>query len=269
MAIRTILLLAHDDGGQPARYQAAVDIVRALDGHLICLDVVALPTPVVDYVSRTGAAVALAGEIEREALNRDRLDRRLHEAAIPFDWIERDGSIAGCLVDAAALADLIILNAGTDPAAAPDMTAIVGAVVTRSGRPVLAMPPHQIGFHPHGRAMIAWDGSPPAANALRASIGLLQHAAAVRIVTIDDGSVAIDPEDAATYLSRAGVHAEVRRIRDRSHPPERLLHFECGQWHADYCVMGAYSRNRLSEAVLGGVTRALLAGSAFPLILAH
>ena len=41
--MKNILLLVHDDPGQEARVQAALDLTRALDGHLTCLDVAAMP----------------------------------------------------------------------------------------------------------------------------------------------------------------------------------------------------------------------------------
>jgi hypothetical protein len=37
--MKNVLLLVHDDPGQEARVQAALDVVRAIEGHLICLGV--------------------------------------------------------------------------------------------------------------------------------------------------------------------------------------------------------------------------------------
>ena len=41
--MKNILLLVHDDAGQEARFQAALDIGRAVEGHLSCLDVTVIP----------------------------------------------------------------------------------------------------------------------------------------------------------------------------------------------------------------------------------
>lgn len=38
-----MLLLVHDDAGQQARLQAALDLTRCLSRHLTCLDVVQIP----------------------------------------------------------------------------------------------------------------------------------------------------------------------------------------------------------------------------------
>ena len=41
--MKNILLLVHDDHGQEARLQAALDITRAVEGHLTCIDVTPYP----------------------------------------------------------------------------------------------------------------------------------------------------------------------------------------------------------------------------------
>ena len=40
--MKNILLLVHDDHGQEARLQAALDITRAVEGHLTCVDAILL-----------------------------------------------------------------------------------------------------------------------------------------------------------------------------------------------------------------------------------
>ncbi len=47
--MKNILLLVHDDEGQEARLQAALDLVRTLDGHLVCLDVTPFPVMAGDF----------------------------------------------------------------------------------------------------------------------------------------------------------------------------------------------------------------------------
>jgi hypothetical protein len=47
--MKNVLLLVHDDAGQEARLQAALGIVRAVEGHLTCLDVIIYPMISADY----------------------------------------------------------------------------------------------------------------------------------------------------------------------------------------------------------------------------
>jgi len=70
--MKNILLLVHDDAGQEARFQAALDIGRAVEGHLSCLDVTVIPALVgADYVGDAGFGTLLDDEREREGNRAD------------------------------------------------------------------------------------------------------------------------------------------------------------------------------------------------------
>ncbi len=60
--MKNILLLIHDDAGQEARLQAALDITRALGGHLKCVDVTPLTVIPDDAFGSDGSAVLLEHE---------------------------------------------------------------------------------------------------------------------------------------------------------------------------------------------------------------
>lgn len=78
--MKNILLLVHDDVGEEARFQAALDLTRALDGHLTCVDVVPLPVMVGDFYSGASEAMLLADNGQRETVHRERIEARLaHE----------------------------------------------------------------------------------------------------------------------------------------------------------------------------------------------
>ena len=48
--MKNIMLLAHADDEQESRLQCALDVARAVEGHLNCLDVAATPIVYDDYV---------------------------------------------------------------------------------------------------------------------------------------------------------------------------------------------------------------------------
>ncbi|MCW3848188.1 universal stress protein, partial [Sphingomonas sp. LB-2] len=108
--MKNILVLMHDDVGQEARFQVALDLTRALDGHLTCLDVARPPVVVADYAELGGAAMVLEDERESEAKNRSRMDARLRIEGVPYNWIETTGFASPAVRDAAGLADVIVLN---------------------------------------------------------------------------------------------------------------------------------------------------------------
>src|SRR3546814_9428681 len=84
---------------------------------------------------------------------------------------------------------------------------IISSVVTESGKPVLAVPPATKKLDVTGEALVAWNGSPPVAETLRAAVPLLSLAAGVKILQIGEaeGETA---EEAAAYLSRNGFRSE-------------------------------------------------------------
>lgn len=265
--MKNILLLVHDDEGQEARLQAALDLTRALDGHLTCIDVAAIPMIVGDYYGGAGEAMLMAEEREREGGNKATLEARLAREDVAWDWIDATGVIADKVLEAATLADLIILNRKLDGFPLPDMHNIASRVLMHARKPIVAVPDTLRRFDLR-RALVAWDGSKSAAAAMRASVPLLALANDVEIFMVRDGAEQVEPDEAAEYLSRHNIHASVRIVEDGLHPADRLIAEECARWHADFVVMGAYGHGRLMEA-FGGVTKRMLSKSKLPLVLAH
>lgn len=266
--MKNILLLVHDDEGQEARLQAALDLTRTLDGHLRCVDVTQLPVTVGDYYGIAGETMLVTDERQREAINRDRLEARLQHESVAWDWIDVAGDIASCVVGQATMADLVVLNRKLDAIPGPETRDIAGRVLMRARKPIVAVPDALRRFDARGRALIAWDGRDSAAATMRACVPLLQFASAVHIFAARDGAERIDAGEAAAYLSRHGIHASVRIVDDGFTAADRLIVAEGETWRADYILMGAYGRGRLMET-FGGVTRRMLGSSPLPLILGH
>ncbi|WP_157218807.1 universal stress protein [Flavisphingomonas formosensis] len=267
--MKTVLLLIHADPGQESRLQAALDLTRALRGHLSCLDVTSPLQVMGDFYNTAGNLMILEEEREREAHNRAAIETRLAHEDVPWDWTDITGEIAHSVVDKARLADIVVTSRLLDTALLPDMRDITGRIVTQTRKPVLAVPQAMTRFAATGRALIAWDGSRTATEAMRAAIPLLALASDVRLFAVDDGRRTLSLSEAAAYLSRHDIHGSVQSVRDGIHAADRLIQAECEAWHADYVVMGAYGHGRLSEAVFGGVTRRMLSDSRLPLLLGH
>lgn len=266
--MKSVLLLVHDDDGQEARLQAALDLTRALDGHLTCLDVAVLPIALAgDYYNGPGPGLILDVEHEQEARNKAEVERRLAVEGVPWTWIDVTDTISVALRDAATLADLIVLNRKLDEHNYPDMHEIVSSVVVNARKPVVAVPETARGMNLR-RALIAWDGQAACAATLRACVPLLALAEEVEIFMVREGSERTEPREAAEYLSRHGIHAEVRIEIEGPARADELIAQEAARIGADYVVMGAYGRGRLLET-FGGVTKRMLASSAVPLILGH
>jgi nucleotide-binding universal stress UspA family protein len=266
--MKNVLVLIHDDVGQEARLQAALDVTRAVGGHLQCLDVVEMPLVVDGFYGGTGEMMLLQDARTRERENKARLTARLAHEGVAWSWTDAVGDLAACVVDAAATADLIVVNRKLDSFPAPDMRAVATAILTDCDTPVLAVPDDCARFDAAGPALIGWDGSEPAMNAIQRAQPLLALAGAVRIVQIGERDAGIPIEDAAQWLSRHGVTPDVAML-PRDGDIADTLHEAARTFGAAYVVMGAYKRRPTTEALFGGVTRAMLTHSPLPLILAH
>ncbi len=153
----------------------------------------------------------------------------------------------------ARLADLVIINRALDSVPWPAMRDIASRILMHAGTPVRRFRKPSGGCRSTAR-WLAWDGRESAAKTMQASIPLLKLAHAVAILTVAADRGAIQPTEAAEYLSRHNIHAEIQIREKGNESVETHILAEAAKWGADYLVMGAYSRGRLRE-VLGGVTK--------------
>lgn len=268
--MKTILLLAHDDEGQEARFQVALDVTRAVDGHLTCLDVIEPPNVLTYDFSSYGAMALVEDEREHEAANRSRLEERLKHEDISWSWHEANGLLASAIEGESGLVDLIVLSTAFVRDEPSNPRQLAGTVAWKVQRPVLAVPPDAKGLDLGETVLIAWDGSREAEEALRNAVPLLLLSKEVVIFDLDALDGAFEASSAATYLSRHGIHA---RIDTASRKPGDTVYATLREKAeiigASYIVMGAYGHSPAVEAIFGGVTRSMLAHSTVPLLLAH
>lgn len=121
--------------------------------------------------------------------------------------------------------------------------------------------------------IIAWDGSPQAARAVRFHLGILKAADRVIIaqnsekIDVGDRHGSESPQRVADYLSNYGITPEVRSFD--GNVAEGLLSLS-KEVNAGVIVAGAYGHSRLEEMIFGGVSRNLLRSENGPaLALAH
>lgn len=266
--MKNILLPVHDDAGQEARLQAALDLTRALSGHLVCLEVVEPPVLVGTEFAVTGYEGILLEEARaREDANFAAIRERLKVEDVPWHYVRATGEMAQILADQTLLSDIIVLNTHFDNSSSADMRTIVSDVVMKSGKPVLAVPTALLAFDPCGQALIAWNGSAEIGQTVRSITPLLKLSQGVTLVEI--GKTEGTPvEEAAAYLSRHGISARIEQLGEDADVPVQLLSV-LRKHQPDYAVLGAYSHSRLRETLFGGVTRYMLFESPVPLLLGN
>jgi nucleotide-binding universal stress UspA family protein len=271
--MKSVLLHVQDDHGLEARLQAALSIVRATDGHLSCLHV----TPINAYVAFDGfGGVFMMSNImkaleEQETKIQKRIEERLAHEDVSWDYSQITAEPTHTLVSHGALNDLIVVGRGRhhETAALPGIT-MIGDLLHATRTPLLIQPEKKDGFDPLGPAVLAWNGSFEAANAMRFVLPLLKQASAVHIVTVEDKKETAFPSVAASkYLSRHGISTELHTQKSDSKSVGDALIASTQMLKASYLVMGAYGHSRAREYLFGGVTRHMLKDCPVPLFIAH
>lgn len=258
--MRSVLLNIIPDPGHEARLAAAIALVTGRGGHITCLQSLVLPPNVGDPLA---AAPDLVRALEARAASvQEDVEICLEKAGIAWTWIREFGDPAALAISHSRLCDVVILSA--TGAFLP-----VGAVTLHARTAVMAVPEHAEAFDASAPIVIAWNGSHPAANAMRSALPLIHAASSVHILTIDHDDEAFPAARAFEYLAHHLIRSECHWRRSEGKPMAQAVSAFAKQQHAGLIVAGAYGHNRIREMLLGSVTRDLLHESRIPLLLAH
>lgn len=144
---------------------------------------------------------------------------------------------------------------------------VAEAALFHTGRQVLLIPP-EVPETIGERILIAWNRSPQAGRAIAQGMPFLERASNVAIFYVETGAKP-GPSSGRLkhYLGLHGIDAELFAI-----PPdyrvvgEQILD-QAREYQADLVVMGAYSKSRLRERLLGGVTGYVFANADLPVLM--
>jgi nucleotide-binding universal stress UspA family protein len=211
---------------------------------------------------------------EREQL-KGAFDAATSELGGDAEWLEGEGEASAVVALEARHADLTILSQADPSERLPSVAAdLPERVVMDSGRPVLVIP-YAGHFEQVGeRVLVAWDGSPQAARAVKEALPLLEEARHVEVVTIGSPRYSLadlfDPGlDVVRHLAKHDVSAESRHLTASDGDIGNLLLSCAADEAADLIVMGAYGHSRLREIVFGGVSRTIFKEMTVPVLMTH
>jgi nucleotide-binding universal stress UspA family protein len=207
----------------------------------------------------------------QEAAMRAKIEGHLAREDVAWSYEQTSADPTHSLVSHGALADLIVLGRSrhSKTAAYPAM-AMFGDILKASRTPILVHPEEKETFDPVGTAVIAWNGSFEAANAMRAALPLLKQASTVHVLSIDEAKDFDFPSlSASEYLSRHDITSELVSDTKGSLSVAEKLVATAQALGADYMIMGGYGHSRAREYWFGGVTRTMLTQCPVPLILAR
>lgn len=184
------------------------------------------------------------------------------------DWFAEQGEPNRVLAKASRYFDILLVGQFN---ASGGVTAQIRPedIVLLSGKPVIVVP-QQYQDRPFNEfAVVAWDGSRPAARALTDAMQILETKSRIDIVTVVPKDTPPDcGHDILRHLRRHGIDARQVVLPDNGGIAKTILG-HCTSTNPDILVMGAYSRTRIREDIFGGTTRDVLENLTVPVLMAH
>jgi nucleotide-binding universal stress UspA family protein len=114
---------------------------------------------------------------------------------------------------------------------------------------------------------LAYDGSPPAANALKLAVGLSEKAAwplTIICITDDQAVAGRLHEEIESALEPFSIDCETIVIQGKD--SREILKF-IQEGSVELLVMGAYGHNRLRQLFIGSTTTDVIRNSRIPVLL--
>jgi nucleotide-binding universal stress UspA family protein len=241
---------------------------RFAEAHHAALRVcVAAPVPSLDYALAMEGGYALADELAGGARDKARRLPAGDETADIVSLGGEPGELLTALARLARAADLALVG---PPAAFGEpgfRRRAAEALALSSGRPALLLPATGVADR-FRHVVIGWNGSREAVRALNDTLPLLDPDTRIDVVAAGKAATESGLDDICAHLRRRGHRVAAHRLDGKGEASDLLLRFgrHAG---ADLLAVGAYSRSRVSEVILGGVTRDLLDGAGLPILLSH
>jgi nucleotide-binding universal stress UspA family protein len=273
-------LLVYQDGGSASvrALEYAQALVRASDGNITALMMAVFTIHGSGYPVEASARswIAARDQAIREA---DILEKHLTERlarrapGAELRKVEVFGSEGpDLLAEFGRYTDAVII--GWNAGGGNDwQRRLFNASLFRSGRPVIVIPEDSPHPSPPTRIMIAWSPSEEATRALHEAMPLLRQAGSVTVVVVDTFETRFEKDhpgvDISRHLARHDIKAEMKHVPLGNHGVTRTLLDEARYIGAEMIVLGGYGHSRLSEWILGGVTREMLETCRIPMLFSH
>ncbi|MFC0387236.1 universal stress protein [Muricoccus vinaceus] len=186
------------------------------------------------------------------------------DASLTTHWSSVQG-LADPIVNEGRQVDFVVVGRPARDDDPPTKRAFHAALF-KTGRPVLVVPRRWDAEFGHSVA-VAWREDSRAANAVLPALRYLQGAAPLHVL------VGLRQGTAHPHLPRIfadhGVQAELHVLPLGPEVFGQKLLDKARELDIDLLIMGAYAHSPLVEALLGGVTRYVLAHADLPLLMRH
>ena len=287
MTIKTILLPIRESSTASSLMETSISMAIRNDAHLDLLYVQNDPEHLIPFgtlglsasmretilESATTAAAQQGNELKQIFLD---LCERYQVNVKPrgtnigkptADFLVRSGRRDDLIGKYGRLADLIIVPQPTKTTPPPSS---FEAALRESGRPVLMVQRGKVLDVPGKRLAIGWNSSKEAAQAMATMLDNLKRADKVFILTSEKRLQGpVNADEVCTYLNCHGVTAETATFSTKGQSTGEALLAKSRELACDRLIVGGYSRPRIRDVIMGGVTGYLLAKADMPVILVH
>jgi nucleotide-binding universal stress UspA family protein len=287
MTIKTILLPIRESSTALSLMETSISMAIRNDAHLDLLYVQNDPEHLIPFStlglstsmretileSATSAATQQANELRQSFLG---LCERYQVGVKPrgtdigkstADFLVRSGRRDDLIGKYGRLADLIIVPQPTKTTPPPSS---FEAALRESGRPVLMVQRGKVLDVPGKRLAIGWNSSKEAAQAMATMLDNLKRADKVFVLTSEKRLQGpVNADEVCTYLNCHGVAAESATFNTKGQSAGEALLAKSRELECDRLIVGGYSRPRIRDVIMGGVTGHLLAKADMPVIFVH
>ena len=197
----------------------------------------------------------------------------MQNRAKEVEWRSAEDFPTRYIVQQARACDIIVVGEAARGALADPFTQINPSdLVMQMGRPLLVVP-ETCNWLDLRSVLVAWEDTVEARRAISDALPLLGKSTEITVAEIvedetDRAAALSRVGDVVAWLSRHGVHASAQVPEQRGDAASQLERIAANVG-AGVVIAGAYGHSRLSEWILGGVTRNLVNPSNRCSLLSH
>ena len=275
MDYKTVMVSLALDRPNDACLAVAGDLAERFEARVIGIAASDLRPPL--YFADGGAAQKLFDE-QAAAIRRrlSELEAEFHagveKRAKALEWRSAQAVPVPYVLQQARRADILVVGARSETLVDPCAAADPSALLMQAGRPIIVVPP-ALEWLDFRSVVVAWKDVREARRAVFDALPILARAQDVTIVEIpEQGAPRADAlqnvADVASWLLGHGIIASTV-VPDSAAGVTEQLERITADVGAGAVIAGAYGHSRLSEWILGGVTRQLVNPSDRCSLLSH
>ena len=274
---KEIILVLENQADSASMLQFACKLSAARAARLVGLYVHELDLSATRILPSTHLNLAVLLESQERDRARSAVAKKLFQemtaaAAIDGEWRETDDLSTGHVAHFARRADLLLFGSHDEPAGMRSIVLDVPAVILESGCPAIIIPELPQPQLPFRRILVAWKASKEALRAIHDALPLLHEAEQVVIAAVYEEAEAYGGDsvfEIVEHLRLHGVEASVELLDSAGRDAGAVILSQAAIMDANLIVAGFYGHARLTEFMLGGVSRTLFQKPRIPLFLSH